>query len=282
MPDASTTSSPTASTYPLLLEPDALDAALGDANLLIVDLCQPQTWQQMHVPGAVHVNPGELVSGIAPATGKLPELQQLERLFARIGYAPERHIVAYDDEGGGWAGRFLWTLDVIGHTRYSYLNGGLHAWYKEGHPVTSEVAKVTPSVVNLTLHQEPIAEIDTVMAALGNPAIRIWDARSREEYLGLRSGSARAGHIPGAVNLDWLELMDREHNLRLLPADVLRRKLAAIGIAPQHHIITHCQTHHRSGLTYLAAKVLGMSAQGYHGSWGEWGNLPDTPIEQIA
>jgi thiosulfate/3-mercaptopyruvate sulfurtransferase len=268
--------------HPILLEPDALEAMLDDPDLLIVDLCQVQNWQQLHLPGAVHVDPNELVSGIRPAVGKLPELEQLERLFARIGYAPSKHIVAYDDEGGGWACRFLWTLDVIGHTRYSYLNGGLHSWYRERHPVTADVRRVEPAVVHLTLHPEPIAEIDTVMAALDDPRVKIWDARSREEYLGLRSGSLRSGHIPGAVNLDWLELMDRNRNLRLLPEAELQRKLAAVGIQPGQHIITHCQSHHRSGLTYFAAKLLGYSAQGYHGSWGEWGNLPDTPIEAIA
>src|SRR5690606_29560899 len=115
---------------------------LGSPELLIVDLCQPQHWQQIHVPGAIHVNPSELVSGIPPASGSLPPLGQLRALFARISYSADKHIVAYDDEGGGWAGRFLWTLELIGHRHYSYLNGGLHAWYREGHPVTREVVTV--------------------------------------------------------------------------------------------------------------------------------------------
>lgn len=266
----------------LILEPEALEAMLGDPALLVVDLCQPQTWHQMHVPGAVHVNPSELVSGIPPASGMLPPPGQLRALLSRIGYTPDKHIVAYDDEGGGWAGRFIWTLDVIGHKRTSYLNGGLHAWYKEAHPVTMEVATITPTEVSITLDPTAIADLDAVRAALGNPDIKIWDARSAEEYRGLRSSSLRAGHIPGAVNLDWLELMDRTRNLRLLPLDVLKEKLAHIGIHPGHSIITHCQSHHRSGLTYLVAKLLGHPAKGYHGSWGEWGNREDTPIETMA
>lgn len=264
--------------YPLLLDPAMLAASLDDPQLLIVDLCQPQNWQALHVPGAVHVNPGELLSGLPPAPGKLPELPQLERLFSRIGYTPDKHIVAYDDEGGGWAGRFLWTLDVIGHHSYSLLDGGLFSWYKERYPITQDVRRVIPSIVKLEFHEAPIAELETVMDAIGKPDIAIWDARSKEEYEGLRSGSARSGHIPGAVNLDWLELMDRERNLRLHPEEVLREKLKAVGIAPGQTIITHCQSHHRSGLSYFVAKLLGHPARGYHGSWGEWGNLPDTPI----
>ena len=266
----------------LILEPDAVEALLGDPTLLVVDLCQPQTWRQIHIPGAVHVNPAELVSGIPPASGMLPPIGQLLALLSRIGYTPEKHLVVYDDEGGGWAGRFIWTLDVIGHTRTSYLNGGLHAWYKEQHPVTAEVASITPTDVSITLDPMVIADLETVRTALGNPEIKIWDARSAEEYLGLRSSSLRAGHIPGAVNLDWLELMDRTRNMRLLPLEVLQAKLANIGIHPGHSIITHCQGHHRSGLTYLVAKALGYPAKGYHGSWSEWGNRDDTPIETVA
>ena len=268
---------------PLLLEPADLAAALNNPDLLIVDVCQPQVWQQLHIPGAVHINPGELVSGIAPASGKLPELARLDAVLSRIGYSADKHIVAYDDEGGGWAGRLIWTLDVIGHTRYSLLDGGLHSWSKEGHPVTSDIAPVTPTQVKTAIRNPSvIAELDTVLAALKDPAIKIWDARSREEYLGLRSGSQRAGHIPGAVNLDWLEAMDRSNNLRLKPLLELKAKLQALGIKDSDTIITHCQTHHRSGLTYVIAKLLGHKALAYHGSWGEWGNDHDVPIDKMA
>ena len=267
---------------PLLLEPEELQPLLGQPGLLVVDVCAPQNWQQLHIPGAVHINPGELVCGIPPASGMLPTESQLRKLLSRIGYRPEQHIVVYDDEGGGWAGRFIWTLDVIGHQHYSLLNGGLLAWYREGHPVTREIAEVIPTEVDFTLNRAPIAELETVQNALAEPDTVIWDARSPEEYAGLKSSSARAGHIPGAVNLDWLELMDRTRNLRLLPWPQLQAKMQALGMVEGKHIITHCQSHHRSGLSYFVALALGFSVQGYHGSWGEWGNLRDTPIETIA
>lgn len=266
----------------LIIEPEELEAVLDDSALLVVDICQPQVWQQMHVPGSVHINPGELVLGIPPASGMLPPIPRLELLLGRIGYAPDKHIVVYDDEGGGWAGRFIWTLDVIGHKQYSYLNGGLHSWYRENHPVTADVKQVEPTQVKVKVDPDVIAELGTVLEALGNPDIKIWDARSGEEYAGLKSSSARAGHIPGAVNLDWLDTMDRTRNLRLLPLDVLQQKLDKIGIERGKEIITHCQTHHRSGLTYLVAKALGYRVKAYHGSWGEWGNRSDTPIETLA
>ena len=267
---------------PLLIQPEQLEAVLDHPDLLIVDTCQPQNWAQLHIPGAVHINPSELVCGVPPAPGKLPSLPMLNAMFSRIGYRPDQHIVVYDDEGGGWAGRFVWTLDVIGHTRYSVLDGGLHSWYKEQHPVTAEVRAVTPTKVNITLHTAVIAELETVLSSLNDPKTKIWDARSKEEYLGLKSSSARAGHIPGAINLDWLDLMDRSRNLRLLPLEQIRKQLDHLGIHAGDHIITHCQSHHRSGLTYLVAKLLGFPVQGYHGSWGEYGNNPDVPIEKTA
>lgn len=268
---------------PLLLQPADLAAVLDNPDLLIIDVCQPQVWQQMHIPGAVHINPGELVCGIPPASGKMPPLAQVSAWLSRIGYSPDKHIVAYDDEGGGWAGRLLWQLEVLGHTRYSLLDGGLHSWSKEGHPVTPEIRAVTPTQVQCEIRNSAvIAELDTVLASLQDPTVQVWDARSREEYLGMRSSSQRAGHIPGAINIDWLELMDRSRNLRLLPLAQIEAMMLARGFRSDATIITHCQSHHRSGLSWIVAKILGYKVLGYHGSWGEWGNNPDVPVEKVA
>ena len=264
----------------LIIEPETLESVLNDSQLLIIDVCQASTYEQVHLPGAVHINPSELVSGEAPATGKLPDIEKLELLFSRIGYDQDKHIVVYDDEGGGWAGRFIWTLDVIGHTRYSYLNGGIHAWYKEGHPVESDPVHATPTIVHLdTDNADCRATLVDVLASLEDDNCKIWDARSYEEYVGTKQNAARAGHIPGAVNLDWLDTMDRSRNLRLLSFPELEKKLSDIGIQSGNKIITHCQTHHRSGLTYLIGKALGLSIKAYDGSWSEWGNQDDTPVE---
>jgi thiosulfate/3-mercaptopyruvate sulfurtransferase len=90
----------------------------------------------------------------------------------------------------------------------------------------------------------------------------------------------RGGHIPGAINLDWLELIDSNNHMRLKDLSSLQVKLNELGITADKMIITHCQTHHRSGLSYLLMKILGYPhIKGYHGSWGEWGNSDATPIE---
>jgi thiosulfate/3-mercaptopyruvate sulfurtransferase len=262
---------------PLLMEPEDFEPHLDDKNLLLVDLCTPENYASSHLPGAVHVSPADLVSGIKPATGKLPDTGRLHSLFSSIGYHRDRQIVVYDDEGGGWAGRFIWTLDVIGHLKSSYINGGLIAWNAANLPVTSEAPMIDPVDVVLQIDRSVIAEKSDVLISIEDPDTLIWDARSAEEYSGTKVLASRGGHIPGAINLDWLDTMDRRNNLKLMPE--MQALLDSHGISTEKSIITHCQTHHRSGLTYLIGKILGYDIRAYHGSWSEWGNDPDTPVE---
>ena len=91
------------------------------------------------------------------------------------------------------------------------------------------------------------------------------------------SGSARHGHIPGAVNLDWELLKDSRRQLRLV--ENLDEIAASLGLLQAKQIITHCQSHHRSGLSYLVGRLLGLNIKAFHGSWAEWGNDLNTPIE---
>ena len=264
-----------------LLEPETLQARLQNSdnnNLLLVQVSSEENFLQAHIPGAVRVTPSSLVCGIPPATGKLPGLDHLNELFSNLGYEPGLDIIIYDDEGGGWAGRFAWTLDVIGHRSWQYLNGGLHAWHGEGLPLAQgPAARRTATLTNLSIDTGPIAEVSDVLATIDDDEQVVWDVRSAEEYAGLRQVSARVGHVPGAVNLDWLLLQDPARQYRFVQD--IASKLEALGISQAKTIITHCQTHHRSGLSYMLGRLLGLPIRAYHGSWSEWGNLPDTPIE---
>ena len=265
---------------PLLLEVEQLAQQIPDDRLLLIDVSSPDNYLHGHLPGALNLHPGYLQCGVAPAPGKMPDASQLAEVFSSLGLTPEHHVVAYDDEGGGWAGRLLWTLEACGHRGYSYLNGGIHAWRDAGLETETTPRQATPSDYKVNINTAPIAEIEDILPRLGSPEFTIWDARSAAEYSGERTGSMRAGHIPGAINIDWLELIDRNNATRLVNLEQLQARLNELGLSADKDIVTHCQSHHRSSLTWLVMRILGYpSVKGYHGSWGEWGNREDTPVE---
>jgi len=267
------------SNLPLVIEPADLAARLAAPELILVDLTSATRYAEGHLPGARFVDPKQTQLGQPPAPGLLPSLGQIESLFGALGHRPDAVYVVYDDEGGGWAGRFIWLLDVIGHHRYHYLNGGLHAWLGDGRPVTQQVPEAGTAELSLTLDDAPTATRAYIESRLGDDDLVIWDARSPAEYRGEKLFAARGGHIPGAVNFEWTAAMDPARALRI--REDIAEQLKGLGIVPEKEIITHCQTHHRSGLTYLLAKSLGYPrVKGYAGSWAEWGNLPDTPVQQ--
>lgn len=263
-----------------LLEAEEVQARLDSDDVIIVDLCKHDVYAQVHVPGAIHLDYAQIVATRPPVMGLLPDAETLGELFSAMGLSPDKHVVAYDDEGGGRAARLIWTLDAVGHKRSSMLNGGLHAWLNEGFPTVSTEQHHDSSTYPVQVDPTPVADRDYILTQLANDNAAIIDARSPEEYRGERKFAARAGHIPGAVNMDWFLLMDRERNMRLKPVDELRTMLEERGISNEKMVITYCQTHHRSALTYFVLKLLGYThIKGYPGSWSDWGNREDTPIE---
>jgi len=261
-----------------LIEPESLNTRLNEPELLIIDLCNDGLYARKHISGAVHVSPKRLLAGSFPTPNKLPSIEQITAVMNSIGLTEEKHVVAYDDEGGGWAGRFLWTLDVIGHKNWSYLNGGLIAWHNEGLPTTDEVPVVTETQRSFTINRAPIVDIAEIMSSLKNQDLQIWDARSEAEFTGATLFAEKGGHIPGAINCDWTNMMDFKRNQRIR-SDALEA-LENLGLSSKKPTITHCQSHHRSGFTYMLGKILGFdNIRAYDGSWAEWGNHPQTPVE---
>lgn len=262
-----------------LLEPQQLQSQLEDDNLIIVDLSNIALYQQQHIPGAVHLSGSYLLAGTPPIPSKCPSLEQLSKIISHLGIDQSKQVVICDDEGGGWAGRMAWTLDLLGFDNWHYLNGGMVAWIKEGFPTESTINQPTSGTSSDISLANPQARIsaEEIQASLSSPDFAVWDARSPNEYSGTMVRAARGGHIPGAINLEWTALMDQQRNLRI--RDNAQQILDKLGLTQDKRIATHCQSHHRSSYTYMVARILGYSKIcGYDGSWAEWGNS-DLPIE---
>ncbi len=266
--------------FPLVVEPEVLRAGLDDPRVRVIDLCRNDIFLQQHVPGAAHIEYPRIVRHAPPVMGLLPDEAALSQVLSELGITPDTHVVAYDDEGGGKAARFLWTLDCVGHHGFSLLNGGLHAWANEGHPIESEVRPVARTAYNARYQESAQCDRGYVSAHLNDSAVKLIDCRSIGEYNGTVVRAARGGHIPGAIHFDWVMAVDQQRNLRLRSPDELLALLNQRGITPDREAIVYCQTHHRSAHTYIALKSLGFKKlRGYPGSWSEWGNAPDTPVE---
>ncbi|MDH5395575.1 MAG: sulfurtransferase [Gammaproteobacteria bacterium] len=266
--------------FPIIVEAAELKTQLGNDKLLIVDLSSPATYVQYHIPGAVFLNYEWIVRIEQPRMGLLPTEEQLNNVLGSLGLSSDTHVVAYDDEGGGRASRFLWTLDVVGHKNYSLLNGGLQGWSNHGNAISSKIAYPTPCEYTATMNFEPVATRQFILDHFSDDKIAILDTRNPAEFNGIKVFAQRGGHIPGAVNIEWTDAMDKAHDMRLKSEQDLRALFEAQNITRDKTIVVHCQTHHRSAHTYIVLKSLGYeNVKGYPGSWSDWGNEPNTPIE---
>jgi thiosulfate/3-mercaptopyruvate sulfurtransferase len=265
---------------PLLLEPATLAEQLDAPDLRIVDLSPGDTFRRHHVPGAVHLPYEALVATQPPVGGLMPPEGDLLRVLRAAGIGPGVHVVALDAEGGGAAGRLLWTLEALGHRDVSLLDGGLHAWVNEGWPLaTGAGANPEPGTLPGGGAHANVLTAEGIMARLEGGDFIALDARSPGEYAGTTVRARRGGHIPGAAAYEWTRAMDRARNLRLRPAEEVRGELAALGVTPDREVVTYCHTHHRSAFSYALLRILGYTqVAGYPGSWSDWGNRDDTPV----
>ena len=270
------------SIYPLVIEPIDVNSLISEENPLIVDLCQADNYINSHVPGAVYLNYEWIVRSEKPVMGLLPDSERLARLLNAYGIGKDTHVIAYDDEGGGRASRFLWTLQCIGHTNVSLIDGGLQAWHADRQPLENQINFPTPltQARDVSYIDAPIADKQYILEHMNRNNVVILDTRSLPEHNGTKVFAARGGHIPGAVHYEWTNAMDKNNNLKLRDPEQLKIELSGLGVTPDKTIVCHCQSHHRSAHTCILLNSLGYeNVKGYPGSWSDWGNDPATPIE---
>ena len=266
--------------FGLLIEAEDLVPFLGHEKLRIVDLSRNSVYEQLHLPHALQVKPSMLLRQDEDTSGLLPEPEALQDLIQYLSISPEHHVVAYDDEGGAWAGRLIWNLHCLGFENTSLLNGGIHAWLAAGFPTTSEIEPITPvsMLVPVAEQNQYRIQYDELLEKCQNQSVQLWDCRTADEYTGLRLAARRGGHIPGALHFEWSTALNRENHLKLHPLERTRQRLEQLGFNLNEPVVVYCQSHHRSGLAYILGRLLGWKIQAYDGAWSEWGNRPDSPV----
>ena len=262
-----------------ITEANQLLAELTADNLVIVDLGSATEYQQGHIPGALTLDVAQLRLGMPLAPGLLPSRENLEQTLRSLGISSDSYVVAYDHANNVNACRLLWVLEVAGHTGYSLLNGGMTAWVDAGFSIQTALNTAAIGSFEVVINPAVYADRNYVLQSLSNPNIKILDARSPEEYNGFKSASLRKGHIPNAINLNWLDTIEATNSRRFKPAPELLALLADKGFYKEDEIIVHCQTHQRSSHSFVMLKALGFEhVRGYAGSWSEWGNDPSLPM----
>lgn len=266
----------------IIVSPEWLSENLLMDNLLLVDVGKIGIYQQAHLPKAVHLNYNALLLNKPPIANLPPEKETIEAIIQSLGIEKNSFVVAYDDEGGGRASRFLWTLALAGHSKMALLDGGIHAWLELDLPYETEPYQREKSQYRVEhLDSTVIIDGDELLGRYQSDELIVWDTRSAGEFTGCTVTAKRCGHIPGAVNYSWDLSFDYSNNNRLRDSEILKQELESLGIQAEKEVIVHCQTHHRSSFAWVLARHLGYkNVRAYAGSWAEWGNRDDTPVQQ--
>ncbi|MFC6837046.1 sulfurtransferase [Halomarina ordinaria] len=249
----------------MLVDPEWVAERLDEEGVRVVDVREAWEYDGIgHLPGAVSVPFDAFRSADEGEAGMLPGAAAFADLMGEAGVRREDHVVAYDDTHGVFAARLLVTCELYGHPREKLhlLNGDYSAWSRE-----QEVSREAPEVAEANydaafVEDGPLVGIDVVAAAIDDPDAVIVDTREEGEF--------DAGHIPSAVRLDWLELVD-EASRGLKSDDELRALLEERGVVPEKRVVLYCNTARRISHTYVALRHLGYEDLAfYEGSLTEW------------
>jgi thiosulfate/3-mercaptopyruvate sulfurtransferase len=190
----------------------------------------------------------------------------------------DRPVVVYEGDSGMRAARALWFLHYLGHPDATLLDGGVKAWVAAGQPLSTSPVTPKPAEFHGTVNHDALATWRDVVDRLGRDDAQMLDARSAAEYRGELVRAKRGGKIPGAINVEWKDNLAPDG--RFKSPDALRAMYDAAGVTPDREVVTYCQGGYRAAHAWLALRLLGFPrVRNYTGSWKEWGDRTDLPIE---
>lgn len=250
-----------------IVDVDWTAARLEDPGVAVVDVRDAWEYEGIgHVPGAVNVPFDSFRAdehGAAEA-GMLPGADAFGELLGSVGISQEDDIVAYDDTHGVFAARLLVTAELYGHdpSKLHLVDGDYSVWNRSRPTTTDAPASEAVAYPARFRADGPLIGLDAVQSALGDPGAVVVDTREEHEY--------EEGHIPGAVRLDWRELVDTDART-IRPERELQPLLEERGILPERRVVLYCNTARRISHTYTVLRALGYpDVAFYEGSLTEW------------
>ena len=258
----------------LLISTTELGTILNDPNVIIADTRSYQEYSQGHIPGAVNLDLFAFHWIDTTKQGISGFNAQVRKLLSFIGVAPGKKVVFYDNVSGMLAARGMWMSMYLSHHDTLILDGGLTKWKQDGFSLEVKPNSFKPSKFEGKINPEIISGFEYIQENLEN--MIIIDARLPQEYDGTTVRAANGGHIPGAVNIDWSQNVNQDGTFK---SD--KELLAVYDYPKDSEIITYCHGAYRAANTFLTLKKLGFTnVRVYLGSWGEWGNHLELPVEK--
>lgn len=253
---------------------DGLEAEVLIAAGAVVLDARGDRAEPPYLPNARVIDWTSLRAGVG-FTGKLGDVEDVRARLARLGVTRDRPVLVYGAMSGGFGeeGRIFWTLRYLGHAETHILDGGLASWIREGRVVVARPVEPKPAPAEAigTFEAGALrAALDEVDRARRSGGAHVLDVRSSAEWNGATPyGERRGGHIPGAKHLEWTSLVAPSG--RVLSKPAVRKRLRALGIAPEDRVIVYCTGGVRSAFVLAVLLDSGFrDVANYDGSWFEW------------
>jgi thiosulfate/3-mercaptopyruvate sulfurtransferase len=271
-----------------LVETDWVAEHLDDPNVRIIESDEDALLYNMnHIPGAVRIDWFTTLQH--PVRRDFLTKEQFEEVCSGAGIVNDTTLVFYGDKSNWFACYALWLFEYYGHKNVKILNGGRAKWEQEGRPMTKEIPTYPPTKYIASEPDKSIRAFREQVFAQIEAEKPLVDVRSPQEYTGEllhmpnypQEGALRGGHIPGAVSIPWSKAVNEADSTFKSPEE-LRSLYEDKNITPDDEVIAYCRIGERSSLTWFVLKyLLGYpNVKNYDGSWTEWGNLVDAPIEK--